>query len=136
MSGPAEFTNSFGASLGRAFAPLLKPLGLGDWRVAISLISGIVAKEIVVANIAIVFGLAESASMAQFGEVLGTTFTQLSAYGFLTFVLLYTPCIATVAVIKRETNSWKWTIFSVAYQLVIAWTVAMLIFQIGSLIGL
>lgn len=136
MSGPAEFTNSFGASLGRAFAPFLKPLGLGDWRVAISLISGIVAKEIVVANIAIVFGLTESASMAQFGAVLGQTFSQLSAYGFLTFVLLYTPCIATVAVIKRETNSWKWTIFSVVYQLIIAWTVAMLIFQVGSLFGL
>jgi ferrous iron transport protein B len=58
-------------------------------------------------------------------------FTQLSAYAFMVFVLLYTPCVATIGVIKRETNSWKWTFFSLGYQIAVAWIVSFAIYSVG-----
>ena len=120
FAGPSTFINSFGASIGKAVAPIFAPLGFGDWRAALTLISGAVAKEIVVANINILFG-----------DNLTQIFSPLSAYSFMTFVLLYIPCVATIGTIKRETNSWKWMFFSIFYQLIVAWIVSMLIYQIG-----
>ena len=134
LSGSVDIVNSFGASIGRSIAPVFSLVGFGNWQSALSLLSGIFAKEIVVSNTAIIYGLGEAASLQQIGGVLSQNFTALSAYAFLVFVLLYTPCVAVIGVIKRETNSWKWTIFSVAYQLAIAFTISTLIYQIGSLI--
>jgi len=136
FTGAVDITESFGAIIGRAVAPVFKPLGFGTWEAALSLISGLAAKEIVVANMGIVYGIGESAGQGMFAQALSGAFTQLSAYAFMVFVLLYTPCVAVIGVIKRETNSWKWTGFSVLYQLGVAWFVAFLIFQIGSLLGL
>lgn len=131
MSGPAEINESFGAGLGKIIAPLLTPLGFGNWEAALSLLTGVVAKEVVISNMAIIYGIGEAAG--DFATALSGTFSLLSAYAFMVFVLLYTPCIAVIGVVKRETNSYKWTIFSGAYQLFVAWFVAMLVFQIGSL---
>ncbi|MCK5763771.1 MAG: ferrous iron transporter B, partial [Clostridiales bacterium] len=134
FSGGVDIVNSFGASIGKAIAPIFGLAGFGNWQSALSLLSGLFAKEIVVANTAIIYGLGETASLSQLGSVLGQAFTPISAYAFLVFILLYTPCVATIGVIKRETNSWKWTGFSVAYQFVIALVLSTLIYQIGSLL--
>jgi ferrous iron transport protein B len=133
FSGGVDIIDSFGASIGKGIAPIFGLAGFGNWQSALSLLSGLFAKEIVVANTAIIYGLGETASLSQLGSVLGQAFTPISAYAFLVFILLYTPCVAAIGVIKRETNSWKWTGFSVAYQFVIALGLSTLIYQIGSL---
>jgi ferrous iron transport protein B len=94
-----------------------------------------VAKEIVVANTAILYGVS-GGGMEALALALRQVFNPVSAYAFLVFVLLYTPCVAVIGVIKRETNSWKWTFFSVGYQIVVAWLVAFMFYQVGSLIFL
>lgn len=135
FSGPAEIADSIGAGIGKFIAPIFAPLGFGNWQAALSLLSGLLAKEVVVSNMAIIYGLGEQAAeqAAVFGNAMSGTFNQLTAYAFMVFVLLYTPCVAVIGVIKRETNSWKWTLFSVGYQLVVAWGVALLVYQIGRL---
>lgn len=133
--GMTDINNSFGASIGKVIAPLFAPLGFGTWQNALSLLSGIVAKEIVVANTAILYGVG-GGGMDALGVVLKDVFNPVSAYAFMVFVLLYTPCVAVIGVIKRETNSWKWTIFSVVYQIVVAWSVSFIVYQVGRLIFL
>ncbi|SHH14969.1 ferrous iron transport protein B [Tepidibacter thalassicus] len=135
FSGPVDLTKSIGASIGRVFAPIFAPLGFGNWQAALSLITGILAKEVVVSNMSIIYGLGEEAAAGAFAQALSGTFTQLTAYTFMVFVLLYTPCVGVIGAIKRETNSWKWTVFSVVYQFIVAWIVAMIVFQIGRLLG-
>ncbi len=135
MSGPAPITESFGAGIGKVIAPVFSPMGYGTWQAALSLLTGIAAKEIVVSNMAIVYGFADPEATVEFANILRSQFTALSAYAFMVFVLLYTPCVAVIGVIKRETNSWKWTGFSVMYQIVVAWIFSFLVFQIGSLLG-
>lgn len=135
FSGQSEMVNSFGASIGGFLAPIFAPLGFGNWQASLSLLTGLLAKEVVVANMSIIYGLAEEPSAAAFAQTLSATFTQLSAYAFMVFVLLYTPCLAVIGVIKRETNSWKWTGFSVAYQFFVAWLVALIVYQGGLLLG-
>ncbi|WP_066497398.1 ferrous iron transport protein B [Abyssisolibacter fermentans] len=143
FSGATEITNSIGASIGKFIAPIFKPLGFGSWQATLSLITGISAKEIVISNMAIVYGLGEGVAEAAIegnAGVLAVTlkeaFNQVAAYAFMVFVLLYTPCIAVIGTIKKETNSWKWTAFSVIYQFLVAWVVALLVYQVGSLIFL
>lgn len=135
FGGMTEVTHSFGASIGGFIAPIFAPLGFGNWQAALSLLTGIVAKEIVVSNMMIVYGLADTATVGDFANLMGSTFTQLSAYAFMVFVLLYTPCVGVIGVIKRETNSWKWTIFSIVYQFMTAWLVALIVYQLGRLLG-
>lgn len=142
FSGPSELSDSFGASIGRVIAPIFKPLGFGNWQSGISLITGLLAKEAVISTMAIIYGLGEAVGEAAIeGDVLGFAstlrdvgFDMVSSYAFMVFSLLYTPCIAVIAVIKRETNSWKWTLFSFVYQLLVAWGVTFVIYQIGRLI--
>lgn len=136
QTGMVPVTESFGASFGGFMAPIFAPLGFGTWQAALSLITGIVAKEIVVANMFIVYGLSDVASAADFALTMGKSFNQLTAYAFMVFVLLYTPCVGVIGVIKRETNSWKWTFFSVGYQFGVAWVVAFIVYRFGLLLGL
>ncbi len=133
LSGPSEMTDSLGALLGRLIAPLFAPLGFGNWQAALSLIAGIVGKEIVVSNMAIVYGLGSESSFLSFQSALSGAFTPLSAFVFLVFILLYVPCIGTLGAIKRETNSYRWVIFSALYQVAIAWAVCFIITLIGGL---
>ncbi len=141
FSGAVGINESFGASLGKAIAPIFSPLGFGNWQATLSLLAGLLAKEVVISNMAIIYGLGESVADAAlegsatgFLPTLNLAFTQVSAYAFMVFILLYTPCVAVIGTIKRETKSWKWTGFSVMYQLVVAWVVAFIIYRIGMMI--
>ncbi len=118
------------ALLGQLIAPIFTPLGFGDWRIATSLITGLTAKEAVVSTMSVLTGT----SMSTLGETLSNFFTPLSAVSFLAFTLLYTPCAAAVAAIKRELDSvWK-TVGVVVMQCVIAWLIGFGVYQLGSLI--
>ena len=128
--------NSMLGVLGGWIAPVFKPLGFGTWQAAVALLSGIVAKEAVVASLSLFYGFAAGAADTAIRASLSTTFTTLSAYSFLVFVLLYVPCIAAVTTMRRELNSGKWTIFMVAYQILIAYAAAFVIYQFGLLLGL
>ena len=132
MSGASEISESFGASVGKFIAPIFAPLGFGNFQAALSLLTGVLAKEVVISNMAIIYGIGETAG--EFASALSSAFTPISAYAFMVFVLLYTPCVSVIGVIKRETNSMKWTIFSVVYQFAVAWFVAMMFYQFGTLI--
>lgn len=118
--------------MGTAIAPVFGPLGFGEWRPAISLIFGVLAKEVVVSTFGTIYGVGEGGGII---TALHDTFTPLSAFSFMAFVLLYMPCFATFGTIKRETNSWKWPIFTAGYMLVVAWFVSFIIYQGGSLLG-
>ncbi len=117
------------AAIGKGAAPLFSPLGFGFWQAAVALIAGLVAKESVVAALAMLYGGA-GASLA---AGLAGAFTPLAAYSFLAFVLLYMPCIAAFLSIKREMNSLWWALGTVLFQFVTAYGVSFCIYQIGSL---
>jgi ferrous iron transport protein B len=119
--------------LGTAIAPVFAPLGFGEWQPAVSLVFGVLAKEVVVSTFGTIYGVGEDGGGIMMA--LHDTFSPLAAYSFMGFVLLYIPCFATVATIKRETNSWKWPIFTVLYTTVVAWGVSFIIYQGGSLLG-
>lgn len=114
--------------LGLLFAPLLKPAGFGSWQAGVALLFGVLAKEVVVGTLGTLYGVQE----AGLTSVIQTQFTALSAYAFMVMALVYIPCIAAIATIKRETN-WKWTGLAVGYSLVLGWGLAVLIYQIGAL---
>jgi ferrous iron transport protein B len=117
---------------GSTLAPVFSPAGFGTWESAVALIVGVGAKEAIVATFGMVYGTGEE----MLTNVLGQYFTPLSAYAFLVMTLLYSPCAATIGIIKKETNSLKWALFSVAYSLVIGWGMAVLVYQLGALLGL
>lgn len=125
-----DSADSLLAMVGQFIAGIFRPLGFNDWRVATALISGFTAKEAVVSTLAVLLGT----NTAALGSVLGTLFTPLSALSFLVFTLLYTPCIAAVATIRRELGSaWK-MLGVVILQCGVAWLAAMLVYQIGGLL--
>lgn len=132
-----DVQESFGAVLGHWLEPVLAPAGLGLWQIALSLIAGLSAKEVVVSSMAVLFGIANinsaagmaglSTALAQYG------FGPVNAYALMVFCLLYTPCMATVATIHKESASWKFTMKMVLFQLVLAYVAAVIVFQAGSL---
>ena len=128
---------SFGASIGKLLTPLLVPAGLGMWQIAVALICGLSAKEVVVSSFSVLFAINNinsAAGMAELSGLLGQAgFTSLNAYALMIFCLLYSPCVATIGTIKKETNSWKFTLGMVLFQLAVAWVGAVLVYQIGSL---
>lgn len=132
FQGPADINQSFGAYLGTMIAPIFAPLGFGNFQASLSLLTGVLAKEAVIANMAVIYGIGTSAG--EFAATLSASFNQVSAYAFMVFVLLYTPCVSVIGVVKRETNSMKWTIFSAVYQFAVAWFVAMVFYQVGTLL--
>jgi len=117
--------NSFIGYVGKAIAPVFAPLGFGYWQVAVALIFGLVAKEIVVSTLGTLLGGAESLSMA-----LPKFFTPASAVSFMVFVLLYVPCIATIAVIKKEVGT-KWAWFTVMYLMILAYIVSFITYNVA-----
>ncbi|OQA14498.1 MAG: Ferrous iron transport protein B [Firmicutes bacterium ADurb.Bin356] len=122
--------------VGGWLAPAFAPLGFGAWQASVALLAGLVAKEVVVASLSLFYGFSAAAGDSAVRASLSSTFTPLSAYSFLVFVLLYVPCMAAVATMRRELNSVKWTAFMVAYQVGIAYIAALLIYQAGTLLGL
>lgn len=119
--------------IGTLIAPIFKPAGFGNWQAGVSLAAGIAAKEAVVAVLGMVYAGATEGS--ELITAIQNAFTPLAAVSFMVMVLLYTPCAATIATVKQETNSYKWAIFIAVYTFAIAWVAAVLVFQIGSLLG-
>lgn len=119
--------------IGSFVAPLFVLAGYGTWQAGVSLITGILAKESVVATMGMVYaGVEEGEALI---NVIQQVFTPLSVISFLVMTLLYTPCLAALGAIKRETNSMKWTIFSAVYTFVIALVLSTLVYQVGLLLG-
>ena len=128
-----QLNESFLANLGSAISPLFAPLGWGDWQASVAAITGLVAKENVVATFGILYGFAEVAEDgSEIWGALAASFTVAAAYSFLVFNLLCAPCFAAIGAIKREMNNAKWTIFAVAYQCVFAYVIAFMIFQFAT----
>lgn len=138
FSGMVEINDSFGASIGKFLAPLLVPAGLGLWQIVVALISGIAAKEVVVASLSVLYGISNINSAEGMSEMITQLaqagFTQLNAYTLMVFCLLYTPCVASIVTIKKETNSTKAMCFSIIFQMAVAYVMAVIVYQIGSLI--
>ena len=140
--GPGGYTavmeESFAAIIGKALVPIMAPAGLGFWPIVVAIIAGISAKEVVVASTAILFGVVNANTAAGMAAIhaglAGMGFTALNAYCVMVFCLLYVPCAATIGVIKRESGSWKWTAFSVAFQVAVAYGTSFLVYQLGSLL--
>jgi ferrous iron transport protein B len=133
-----KMEKSYIGHIGKALAPVFAPLGM-DWRASVAVLSGFVAKEIVVSTLGVLHAV--GADETEKSEALKLALkksgmTPLSAYAMMAFILIYIPCLATVSVIRRETNSWKWTIFSISYSTILAWGIAFLIYQGGKGIGL
>ena len=126
----SDSADSLLALIGRCIAPVFQPLGFADWRVATSLISGFTAKEAVVSTLSVLLGT----RAAELGTALPQMFAPLAAVSFLLFTLLYTPCVAAVATIRRELRSTPATVGVVFLQCLIAWLVAFLVYQIGGLL--
>lgn len=140
--GPSGFTqdmsDSFGAWIGKWLVPVFAPIGLGFWQIAVALIAGISAKEVVVSSCAVLFGIVNASSdagMAAFSSALqGIGFGELNAFCLMVFCLLYIPCAAALATIRKESNSWAWMGFTALFQLVVAWVVTFIVYQVGLLI--
>lgn len=130
-----DMAQSFGAQIGKLLVPIMRPAGLGYWQIIVALISGIAAKEVVVSGMTVLYGIGNISSaegMAALSGILAQSgFTAVNAYSMMLFCLLYVPCIAALATIKRELGSAKLTLLTIIMQLGIAWTVSTLFYQIG-----
>lgn len=132
-----DMSSSFGALFAKVLVPLFVPIGLGFWQIVVALIAGISAKEVVVSSCAVLFGIVNASSpegLSLFDKALeGIGFGPLNAFCLMVFCLLYVPCAATIATIYKESKSLKWTIFCTCFQLLIAWGVTFIVYQIGCL---
>jgi len=140
--------NSLIGSLGKFIEPVMQPLGF-DWKMSISLLSGLAAKEIVVSTLGVLYQADENVQTqsASLAEKLQTqkhidgpkegqnVFTPLVALSFMIFVLLYFPCIGVLSAIIKESGHWKWGVFTVLYTTAVAWVMALIVYQVGSLMG-
>ncbi len=130
-----DMSEGFGATIGKFLVPVFAPVGLGFWQIAVALIAGISAKEVVVSSCAVLFGIVNANSesgMAAFSLVLQKIgFGPLNAFCLMVFCLLYVPCAATLATIQKESGSWGWTAFVTIFQLAVAWIVTFFVYQIG-----
>jgi ferrous iron transport protein B len=136
-----EQGKSFMGIIGRSIEPVMKPLGF-DWRLSVSLLSGLAAKEVVVSTLGVIYqadyksdntSLVEKIQNQQYSSG-KKVFTPVVAFSFMLFILTYFPCVGVVAAIRRESGSWKWASFTVVYTTVIAWLLSFSFYQIGSLI--
>ncbi len=132
-----DINESFGAQLGKLLVPVFVPVGLGYWQIVLALISGIAAKEVVVSSCTVLFGMGNvttAAGMSGFAELLKSMgFGPLNAYVLMVFCLLYVPCLAAIATVRRESGSWRWTFGMITMQLLVAWGTTFVIYQVGSL---
>ena len=123
--------NSYIGRIGKVIEPVMEPLGF-DWKLSVGILSGVGAKELVVSTLGVLYADDADADSVSLGERI--PITPLVAFGYMVFVLIYFPCIATLAAIKGETGSWKWTCFVAGYTTVLAWVVSFLIYQVGGLL--
>jgi ferrous iron transport protein B len=138
-----KHSRSFMGMIGRSIEPVMKPLGF-DWRLSVSILSGLAAKEVVVSTLGVIFQAEQNTIRGSLVEKIQTQknsggktiFSPLIAFSFMLFILIYFPCVGVVAAIKRESGSWKWAVFTVFYTTGIAWVLSFLVYQIGTLLGL
>ena len=130
-----DMAQSFGAMIGKWLVPFFAPIGLGFWQIAVALIAGVSAKEVVVSSCAVLFGIVNASSpegMSAFASALnGIGFGPLNAFSLMVFCLLYIPCAAALATIRKESGSWAWMGFTAIFQLLVAWIVTFVVYQIG-----
>lgn len=147
ISPEKRLENSYIGKFGRAIEPVIHPLGF-DWRMGISLITGTAAKEVVVSTMGVLYGTSQSHEKdkkANLQTILqnekyneGTrvgqkVFTPLAGISFLLFILIYMPCVAVIATVKKESGNWKWALFLISYTTALAWLLSFAVFQIGSM---
>lgn len=133
-----DISSSFGSIIGRFIVPFFVPIGLGFWQIVVALIAGISAKEVVVSSTAVLFGVASITSPEGMASLMSSLtaigFGPLNAYCLMVFCLLYVPCAATLATIKKETGSWGRVGLSAAFQIAVAWVITFLVYHIGLLL--
>ncbi len=125
-------THSMLGALGNVLAPVFAPCGFGFWQAAVALLTGLVAKEMVVSSLSMFYGFSLTAASGEVAAAMAG-FTPLSAFAMLVFILLYVPCVAAVSTLFKEMQSRKWAWFSIAWQIGCAYVVSLLVYQIGSL---
>jgi len=137
-----KMQRSYAGALGRAIEPIVKPLGF-NWKIGVSLVGGILAKEAVVGVLGTLYAVGEEAEAPLRQRLINDTwpngsrvFTPLVAFSLMIFTLLYAPCVAAIAVIYKETNSWKWPMFALFYTTAIAWIAAFVVYQGGRVLGI
>ncbi len=126
LSGMTDMESSFLAGLGGFLAPAFRPMGYGNWQSSVALLAGLMAKEVVVSTMGVVYG-------GNLHEALLQHFTPIAAYSYLVFILLYTPCVSVIAVMRKEFGN-AMMVFSVVYQLVLAWLISFVVYYLGNLI--
>jgi ferrous iron transport protein B len=144
-SSSAQLENSYAGKIGHLIEPALSPLGL-DWKTGIALTSGIAAKEMVVSTLGALYSIEDTEALSNNNDNSINTFAErartqsslspLTAYVLMLFILIYVPCLASIAVIRRETNSWKWPLFTIVYTLSLAWVICFIVYRAGLLFGL
>ncbi len=122
--------NSYIGKIGKAIEPVIEPMGF-DWKMGIGILSGVGAKELVVSTLSVLYTNEEEVESVNLAERI--PITPLVAFCYMLFVLIYFPCIATIAAIKNESGGWKWAIFTAVYTTALAWVVAFAVYQTGSL---
>jgi ferrous iron transport protein B len=142
-----QLENSYLGRIGKFVEPIIKPLGF-DWRMGIALLSGTAAKEVVVSTMGVLYNVQDGDNNEQLintlpavkytsGKKVGkTVFTPLVALAFLIFILIYSPCIGVIGAIAKESGHWKWSFFMIGYTTTLAWFLAFLVYQIGTLLRL
>lgn len=129
-----DIDHSILSSIGQTFAWIFSPLGWGDWKAAVASVTGLIAKENVVATFGQLYGFAEVAEEGnEFWGQLSASFTPLAAYSFMIFNLLCAPCFAAMGAIKREMNNTKWFWIAIGYQCGFAYICSLIVYQLGSL---
>ena len=147
VSPDQRLKQSYIGKIGKLVEPVIEPLGF-DWRMGVSLITGAAAKEVVVSTMGVLFGdnipengkaresLSSKLQTATYdsGHMKGRKiFTPLAGFSFILFILIYMPCVAVIATVKRESGQWKWALFLMLYTTVLAWSLSFAVYQIGSL---
>ena len=129
---------SYAGQFGHFIEPVIKPLGF-DWKMGVGLVSAVAAKEVLVSTLATIYSVGDvEADSQSLQEAMSAdpSFSPLVAFSLMVFTLIYSPCLAVLAVIRRETNSWKWPAFSFAYSTTLAWVMSFAVYQGGRLLGL
>ncbi len=143
-SGYERLEKSYAGRIGRFIEPVMKPLGF-DWKIGVGLVGGFIAKEIVVGTLGVLYQVGEADEESESLRAAlqndkypdgRNVYNPLVAYALMVFVLIYVPCVACIAAIKRETNSWRWPLFSTFYLTALAWIMALIVYQGGRLLGL
>lgn len=118
-------------TIGAFIAPIFAPLGFGDWKSSVSMLSGLIARESIVSTMGILHGAGDSGAIS---EIIAAAYTPAAAYSFMVFSLLFIPCMAAVATLRREMNSRKWTAIALVFQAVVAWVVTFIVYNICKVI--